>query len=154
MFTLAATADEQLAWIWNKNLYNEDRLINQQVYKALEYGNLYYLQKMKEKAGHIANEIQMDEPFATLIRLFSEILKNNKISINDDFFQLGGHSIKAVQLLSRIYQTFNVKISLSAFFEMSTVKLMAQEISRHQSTELWIETTIAEDDESFDQIIL
>ncbi|MCP5053279.1 MAG: amino acid adenylation domain-containing protein, partial [bacterium] len=43
------------------------------------------------------------------------------IGINDNFFQLGGHSLKAVLLISGMHQAFNVKVPLSEFFRVPTI---------------------------------
>ncbi|MCU0286455.1 MAG: condensation domain-containing protein, partial [Acidobacteria bacterium] len=59
---------------------------------------------------------------------WSEILAvpAEKISRDADFFQLGGHSIKASVLMSRIHRSFNVKISMGDIFTHPTIKELAQ----------------------------
>ncbi len=53
-----------------------------------------------------------------LVKIWSEILQieEKEISINDSFFDLGGHSLKATILISRIFEEFNVKLTLSDVF--------------------------------------
>jgi amino acid adenylation domain-containing protein/non-ribosomal peptide synthase protein (TIGR01720 family) len=53
--------------------------------------------------------------------IFSELLKKERIGLQSDFFALGGHSLIAMQLLSRISQRFGVSISLKTLFSSSTV---------------------------------
>ncbi|WPQ62325.1 non-ribosomal peptide synthase/polyketide synthase [Chitinophaga sancti] len=55
---------------------------------------------------------------AALVAIWSDILgiSKEKISVNDNFFLLGGHSLKATRLLSLFYRTFDVKLSLKDIF--------------------------------------
>ncbi|WPQ62326.1 amino acid adenylation domain-containing protein [Chitinophaga sancti] len=55
---------------------------------------------------------------STLVNIWSEILglSSDKISVNDNFFLLGGHSLKATRLISQLHRLFEVKISLKEIF--------------------------------------
>lgn len=65
-----------------------------------------------------------------LCNIFSEILHipNNKISINAEFFELGGNSILALNLIHFISNEFNVNLTFTTLFESSTIKLLAIKI--------------------------
>ncbi len=41
--------------------------------------------------------------------LFKEVLGHKKVSRNISFFDIGGHSLRAIQLLSRIQRTFRLR---------------------------------------------
>jgi acyl-CoA synthetase (AMP-forming)/AMP-acid ligase II len=56
-----------------------------------------------------------------LVGLWAEVLGLKRVGINDDFFQLGGNSLLAVQLMTRIREALHVDISLLPFFEKPTV---------------------------------
>ncbi|MGD2085114.1 MAG: amino acid adenylation domain-containing protein [Candidatus Aminicenantes bacterium] len=62
--------------------------------------------------------------------LFAKILgiEENKIGINSNFFDLGGHSLKATILISRIHKELNCKIPLGQLFEMPTIKGLSMHI--------------------------
>jgi amino acid adenylation domain-containing protein len=62
-----------------------------------------------------------------LAEAWSEVLgvPMDTISIDHDFFKHGGHSLKAVQMLTRIQKHFNVKISLKEFFSGATIRQLA-----------------------------
>lgn len=60
-----------------------------------------------------------------LVKIWSEILGIDKIGINDNFFNLGGHSLKATSLVSKIHKEFDVQISLEKVFKLPTIKEMA-----------------------------
>jgi amino acid adenylation domain-containing protein len=50
------------------------------------------------------------------------------ISIDDNFFQLGGHSLTAITLVSRIHKTFNVKLSVVEMFKKTTIRGLSKYI--------------------------
>jgi amino acid adenylation domain-containing protein len=54
--------------------------------------------------------------------IWRELLGIDEIGINDDFFDLGGQSLSATQLASRINEQFKIAIPLRFIFEMPTVK--------------------------------
>jgi amino acid adenylation domain-containing protein len=62
-----------------------------------------------------------------LVRVWADVLGLDKDSIgtHDDFFNLGGHSIKAVILVNRISKEFNIKFPLSRIFTDRTIKAAA-----------------------------
>jgi amino acid adenylation domain-containing protein/non-ribosomal peptide synthase protein (TIGR01720 family) len=57
-------------------------------------------------------------------------LKKEQIGIDDNFFQLGGHSIKATILLARIHKELDVKLPLTEIFEKKTIRALAQYIEK------------------------
>ncbi|MCP5051676.1 MAG: AMP-binding protein, partial [bacterium] len=50
------------------------------------------------------------------------------IGIDDNFFTLGGHSLKAVALISRVHRAFNVKLPLEEIFRHPTIEGLARYI--------------------------
>ena len=64
-----------------------------------------------------------------LADIWQDVLGIPSISINDNFFALGGDSIKATQVISRIRQRFHVEVSIQSFFVAPTVASLAQELS-------------------------
>ncbi|MFH0957906.1 MAG: amino acid adenylation domain-containing protein [Pseudomonadota bacterium] len=55
-----------------------------------------------------------------LTSLFEEVLKIDSLGIESNFFTMGGHSLLAVQLVSRIRDTFGVNVALSDVFQAPT----------------------------------
>lgn len=64
-----------------------------------------------------------------LAAIWSELLGREQIGIYDNFFALGGHSILATQVLSRVRDTFQVRLSLRDFFDKPTVAALAELIA-------------------------
>ncbi|WP_051250929.1 amino acid adenylation domain-containing protein [Paenibacillus harenae] len=81
---------------------------------------------------HIAPRTETEEKLAGL---WSELLGAKRIGIHDDFFKLGGHSLKAMSLISKIIQVFGVKLELSSLFERSTLEALAAAIDRKERIE-------------------
>ncbi|MFT4174782.1 MAG: phosphopantetheine-binding protein, partial [Rhodocyclaceae bacterium] len=61
-----------------------------------------------------------------LTALWCEVLNVDLVGIHDDFFDLGGHSLSATRLASKIHDTFMAKPPLRAFFDRRTIADMAQ----------------------------
>jgi len=61
-------------------------------------------------------------------------LEELRISINDNFFHLGGHSLKAITMASNIHKTFGVKIAIQDLFRFPTIAGMADLIARSNIT--------------------
>ncbi|WP_346868751.1 amino acid adenylation domain-containing protein [Clostridium sp. UBA5119] len=57
-----------------------------------------------------------------LAKIWSEILGIEKISINDNFFEIGGHSLKATMLMSKIHKHLNKEVPLKELFKSPTIK--------------------------------
>ena len=65
-----------------------------------------------------------------LTLIWSEVLAmgREKISMDSNFFQLGGHSLKATILVSKIHKEFDVKVPLSEIFKTPRIKELAKYI--------------------------
>jgi thioester reductase-like protein len=61
-----------------------------------------------------------------LARLWSEVLKLDRVGVEDNFFELGGHSLMATRLLSRVRETFRVEVPLLRLFERPTIAGLAE----------------------------
>jgi tyrocidine synthetase-3 len=64
---------------------------------------------------------------AELVAIWAEILSipAEKISRETNFFEIGGHSLKAAVLMSKVHRHFNVKVSLRDIFASPFVKDLA-----------------------------
>jgi len=67
-----------------------------------------------------------------LTEIWSLIVECEKISIHDNFFDLGGHSILAIKLLNEIQKNFNQELSLTSLFQNPTIAQLAQQLSQFE----------------------
>lgn len=58
--------------------------------------------------------------------LWSEILGSDRFGIHDNFFDSGGHSLTATQLVTRIRKNFGVELSLRDFIKSPTIAGLAE----------------------------
>jgi amino acid adenylation domain-containing protein len=62
--------------------------------------------------------------------LWTELLGIKRIGVLDDFFSVGGHSLHAMRLISRIRSSFEIELPLRVLFESPTLAGMAAHIER------------------------
>lgn len=67
-----------------------------------------------------------------LVSVWSSVLNMEKIGIQDDFFELGGDSILATQMISRLREMFQVDLPAVAIFDAPTVEKLAQFMIEHE----------------------
>ncbi|MCP5106774.1 MAG: amino acid adenylation domain-containing protein, partial [bacterium] len=66
-----------------------------------------------------------------LVEIWSVVLgvEKDKIGIDDNFFQLGGHSLKGTVVISRIHKAFNVRLSLADIFQAPDIRRLSAYIN-------------------------
>ncbi len=63
-----------------------------------------------------------------LANIWADVLGLNEIGVLDNFFMLGGDSIQATQLISRVRDVFQRELSLHRLFESPTIAQLSQDI--------------------------
>ncbi|MBN9344345.1 MAG: hypothetical protein J0H87_08295 [Holosporales bacterium] len=63
--------------------------------------------------------------------IWVQLFHDDNITINDDFFYLGGNSFLAVEFINKIKDFFDVDISLSDLFKNPTIQLLSDFIKRN-----------------------
>ncbi|MCP4152142.1 MAG: amino acid adenylation domain-containing protein, partial [bacterium] len=64
-----------------------------------------------------------------LATIWQEVLGMKQIGITDNFFEIGGHSLKAINMISQIKKTFQVDLPLAVLFEKPFIADQARYIS-------------------------
>ena len=64
-----------------------------------------------------------------LARIWCNVLGTDDVGVHDSFFDVGGHSIAGIQVLTQIEQRFGKSFNLNAIFRSPTIAEFAQEIS-------------------------
>jgi acyl carrier protein len=60
-----------------------------------------------------------------VVQIWTEVLRTDRIGVRDNFFDLGGHSILAMRIVSRIEEALGARLPLAAVFDRPTVAEMA-----------------------------
>ncbi|HEX7774673.1 MAG TPA: amino acid adenylation domain-containing protein, partial [Pyrinomonadaceae bacterium] len=63
-----------------------------------------------------------------LARIWTEVLGVERVSVNDNFFDAGGHSLMAMQLIARVRATLGTDIPLQTFFASPTIRNVARAV--------------------------
>lgn len=69
-----------------------------------------------------------------LTLIWSQVLRIDSISINKNFFLLGGHSINAIYMLSRVNRLLGIDLPIKAIFENNTIEKLAHLIKKTKSS--------------------
>ena len=62
----------------------------------------------------------------TIADIWQDVLEIKKVGIHDNFFDLGGHSLGAMQIISKVLATLQVELPVRSFFEVPTVAGLAK----------------------------
>ena len=62
-------------------------------------------------------------------RIYAEVLELSHVGVNDNFFALGGDSLRAMQVISRARSLFSVSLPIATLFLKATVAQLAEEIA-------------------------
>jgi amino acid adenylation domain-containing protein len=84
-----------------------------------------------------AEPVVFQSPVEELVAgIWEEVLEHAPIGRDDNFFQLGGHSLSATRVLSRLATALGVELPARALFEHPTVRSLARAIhaTRHDPT--------------------
>ncbi len=65
---------------------------------------------------------------STLVSMWEDFFNMDKIGVLDDFFKLGGNSLKGVTMLKLIMKIFSVQINIKDFYKKANIKELATEI--------------------------
>ncbi|MCP5053052.1 MAG: hypothetical protein GY940_38145, partial [bacterium] len=71
-----------------------------------------------------------DEVEKKLALIWAEELGLKQVQYHDNFFDLGGHSLKAIQIVNEIHNLFEVKLSLRDLFQCPTLEGLANIIKK------------------------
>ncbi len=74
---------------------------------------------------------------ASLIAIWEEVLQLRPIGIRDDFFQLGGDSLQALELVTRLEAVFDREISAALIAQGPTVEEQAATLRKGDAAEYW-----------------
>ena len=86
--------------------------------------SLSEVEHVKEPKKRVFKEASNDTE-KMLSTIWTEILAVKRVSVDDNFFEIGGSSLLAVKMFSRIRKAFGVKLSLSILHHAKTIEQIA-----------------------------
>ena len=70
-----------------------------------------------------------------IAEVWQEILQLEKVGINDNFFEIGGHSLLLVKVQAKLHKVLERNISAIDLFKYPSIKMLAEYLSRKQDGE-------------------
>lgn len=67
-----------------------------------------------------------------LAAIWQEVLGLERVGVEDNFFDLGGHSLKAILIVAQIHREFNVQLPIKELFSAPTVRGLSRYIQNVQ----------------------
>ncbi len=92
----------------------------------------------KIRRDRLADKVALHAPFVApeseleraLAQIVGEVLGIARVGVRDNFFALGGDSLRAFQVLARICSGLDVNLSIATLFYRATVAELAEEVRR------------------------
>ncbi|WP_394201658.1 amino acid adenylation domain-containing protein [Shewanella waksmanii] len=142
---LEAPEGLSLYWGYKEELFSQSTIQQFQIgfervlYEIWEYRakphSFRLIEPKQVEKQHLSENLSVDEEAefiepkskveAMLLSLWLEVLEIEKVSVNDNFFSLGGHSLKATQVMSRLHQLLGLDLGVRRLFEYPTIKSLA-----------------------------
>lgn len=92
--------------------------------------------RLTSSEAETSSAIRTDGVTQKLTRIWEDLLGVSSISLDDNFFHLGGHSLTAARLFSLIHKEFGTRIPLATIFEAPTIRELATVIQNHKHPSL------------------
>ncbi len=68
-------------------------------------------------------------------RIYKDVLRLDEVGIHDNFFEIGGHSLRATKIINLIESQLGVRITIGEFFENPNIKKLAEIVDTKASRE-------------------
>jgi len=92
-------------------------------------------------ASNVLRDTALDSPQTEhqrqLLSILKKLLKIQDVSLGDNFFLLGGHSLLGAQLIAEVKKSFGVELTLLDLFEDGTVTAIAERIEQLSRTKFF-----------------
>lgn len=91
-------------------------------------------QTLEKASEQIMTSVQepVSDTEKLLVTLFKKILESEEVGLDSDFFELGGNSLKAIQLVSEINKSMSLSIEVKDVFDNAKVSVLADLLSHQE----------------------
>ena len=103
--------------------------------------------KIDRRALPVPNQVRRDaaEAFVAaasdiekqLVTMWLHLLPVERVGINDNFFDIGGHSLLAARLSIQIEEEFGTNLPLTTLYQQPTIAELAKTLSRQSGIQAW-----------------
>ena len=83
--------------------------------------------RLRSKHDYVAPRTATE---SLLAQIWSEILGLDRISVEDNFFTLGGHSLQATRVVARMRDAFKMDVPLPLLFQATTIAKLAEVVEQ------------------------
>jgi acyl carrier protein len=66
--------------------------------------------------------------------IWREVFRRDRVGVTDNFFEMGGHSLMATQVISRVREQFRVSLDMRVLFDRPTIEGMAESLQEAQAS--------------------
>ncbi len=67
-----------------------------------------------------------------IARIWKEVLGTRQVGIDDNFFEIGGHSLAAIQVHNKLKQAFDMDFSVTVLFRFPTIRLLSEYLLKNE----------------------
>lgn len=107
--------------------------LNAELGLRLDFEDLFDYPTIAGLAGYLDKVCSTPQK---MFRIWKEVLKQDDLAYNDNFFEIGGHSLIANQIINRIKREFNEELNFEDFFLHPTINLLSDHLDSLQRKEL------------------
>jgi amino acid adenylation domain-containing protein len=86
----------------------------------------------KSEVAYVAPQTEIEK---TISAVWQEVLRVEKVGINDNFFDLGGQSLLMIQVHSKLQEVLNKNLTVIELFQYPTIHALAGYVGAQQETE-------------------
>ncbi|MDF2801027.1 MAG: hypothetical protein K0S61_930 [Anaerocolumna sp.] len=65
-------------------------------------------------------------------QIYKEVLEIDQVGIDDNFFEIGGHSLAAIQVHNKLKQKFDKEFSVTILFQFPTIRLLSEYLIKNE----------------------
>jgi acyl-CoA synthetase (AMP-forming)/AMP-acid ligase II/thioredoxin reductase/acyl carrier protein len=84
---------------------------------------------IRDRPPYVAPQTETEK---LLCKVWADVLGIGRVGVDDDFFDLGGQSLMATQMVTRLAPHFEIDIPLRSLFDCSTVATLAERLDSTQ----------------------
>lgn len=86
------------------------------------------LNSLAPEENDVVGDTEVSEKEKEVLEIFCEVMGTSDIGVNDNFFRIGGDSIKSILIMNKIQSRYGIRFSISEFIKEPTVRNITERI--------------------------